>query len=62
MKQMYSIALPIAPVSEQQIETYSNVEANTYDFDSTTHLEQQVVHASLHTSAHGKSVLHYNPY
>ena len=29
---MSSIAIPIAPVNTQQNETYSNVEANTYDF------------------------------
>ena len=38
MKNMYSIAIPIAPVNKPKFETYSNVEANTYDLE-TTHFE-----------------------
>ena len=32
---MYSIAIPIEPVHKDKIETYSNAEANTYDYKDT---------------------------
>ena len=40
MNNMYSIALPIEQVNKQQIETWSKVEANTYDYKDIN-FEQQ---------------------
>ena len=51
----------IGHVPKQQIETYSNVEANTYGFEKYD-LEHKVVPTSLHTSAHERYVLNYKSY